>query len=132
MLGGKMTGLTLEQIEDRLITHYARRFRTDPNSISATTDLKQRFNFTSASWSAEAEPLSDLFGVRIAQSAMSANTTVDKLSRLIKKKSDAAAAPTAKLPVRAKGQGKPKAKALPGPKKEKADKRAGASKRPTP
>ena len=125
-------GLTLEQVEDRLITHYARRFKTDPNSIAATTDLKQRFNFTSANWSAEAEPLTDLFGVRIAQSAMNANTTVDKLCRLIKKKIDAAAAPAAKPPVRAKAQGKPKAKALPGPKKEKTDKRAGANKRPTP
>jgi hypothetical protein len=75
--------MTLEEIEDKIIDHYAREFQTDPDTLSASTDLKVRFHFNSANWAAEAAPLSVLFRVGIPQSKMNPNSTVDKLTRLI-------------------------------------------------
>src|SRR5947209_1622048 len=82
----------IDDVTDCVIAHYSERFHKD--DILSDTDIKARFNFNSGNWAAEAEALSELsciadVGVRIPQVSMNANTTPEKIARLVKKLVDA-------------------------------------------
>ena len=90
-VASKFVSISLEEIEDRVIDYFARRFREDPNSFLASTDLKSQFNFTDAAWAGLGETFSamawmQVIHVRLAQVEMVAATTVEKLTFLIWKK----------------------------------------------
>lgn len=116
--GGSMS--IIDDVTDCVIAHYRRRFRR--NDIHSDTDIKERFNFSAASWAAEAEALSNLecikkLGVRIAQVRMNDNTTpvsigvlVDGLVRDKAKSKKKAAVAKGKAKVAKKAKAKTKGK----------------------
>jgi hypothetical protein len=88
----KFLSVSQADIEDHTIAWFVAKFGgTDPASLTAATDLKQRFNYTDPSWAAFAETLSAMqwmkqIGVRLAQSEMAGATTLGALVGLIWKK----------------------------------------------
>jgi hypothetical protein len=88
----KFLSVSQADIEDNIIAWFVGKFGgTDPASLTAATDLKQRFNYTDSSWAAFAETLSaqpwmKQIGVRLAQSEMAGATTLGALVALIWKK----------------------------------------------
>jgi hypothetical protein len=84
----KFVSVSQQDIEDHIIHYFATRFQTDPNTITATTNLKQRFNFNDAAWAGLAETFSAMdwmkkLHVRLAQSQMGSVATVAELTALI-------------------------------------------------
>jgi hypothetical protein len=78
----------VDDVTDCVILHYDKRFHK--NDILSDTNIKTRFNFSASSWAAEAEALSELgcikdLKVRIPQSSMNANTTPERIGRLVEK-----------------------------------------------
>jgi hypothetical protein len=78
----------VDDVTDCVILHYDKRFHK--NDVLSDTDIKTRFNFSASAWAAEAEALSELrciksLRVRIPQSLMNANTTPEKIGRLVDK-----------------------------------------------
>lgn len=88
----KFLSVSQADIEDHIIAWFVAKFGgTDPASLTAATDLKQRFNYNDPNWAAFAETLSAMswmkqIGVRLAQSEMAGATTLGALVGLIWKK----------------------------------------------
>ena len=88
----KFLSVSQSDIEDHIIAYFVAKFAgTEPASLTAATDLKQRFNYNDASWAAFAETLSAMswmkqIGVRMAQAEMAGATTLGALVGLIWKK----------------------------------------------
>ncbi|HLX13614.1 MAG TPA: hypothetical protein VKS24_00205 [Bradyrhizobium sp.] len=88
----KFLSVSQADIEDHIIAYFVAKFGgTDPASLTAATDLKQRFNYSDPSWAAFAGTLTAMpwmkqIGVRLAQPEMAGATTLGALVALIWKK----------------------------------------------